>query len=170
VRLIFPPDWISIALPFILWPALQLSAIGLSRLPSGKNVSPRKGMFRPRPWENEGAVYQRVFRIKAWKPLLPDGAAVSRKGYRKRHMSDFSEPNLERFLEESCRAELAHWLAIPPFILFGAFMPLQALPFMLLYALLTNLPCIAAQRYNRPRIERILARRESPSSRLRPLS
>lgn len=158
MRLFLPPDWLSIALPFLLWPALQLGAAALSRLSKGKRVSPRAWLFRSRRWEGGGSFYQGLFRVKAWKPLLPDGAAVSRKGYRKRRLSDFSPGNLERYLEESCRAELAHWLAIPPFILFGTFMPTQALPFMLLYALLVNLPCIVAQRYNRPRIEKILSR------------
>jgi glycosyl-4,4'-diaponeurosporenoate acyltransferase len=159
MRLVFPPDWLSVALPFLLWPALQLGAVALSRLPNRESVSSRAGLFLSRPWERGGAFYQRFLRVKAWKPLLPDGAAVSRKGYRKRNLSDFSRGNLERYLEESCRAELAHWLAIPPFILFGIFMPSAALLPMALYALLVNLPCIIAQRYNRPRIERILSRR-----------
>lgn len=159
MRLLFPPDWLSVALAFLLWPALQLGAAALSRLPKGGRVSPRKGIFRSRRWEGGGRFYQRFLGIKVWKPLLPDGAAVSRKGYRKRRLGDFSTANLERYLEESCRAELAHWLAIPPFLLFGTFMPAPALPLMLLYALLVNLPCVIAQRYNRPRIEKILSRR-----------
>jgi glycosyl-4,4'-diaponeurosporenoate acyltransferase len=159
MRLFFPPDWASVALAFVFWPALQLGAVALSRLPRKESVSSLAGLFRSRPWEGGGAFYQRFLRVKAWKPLLPDGAAASRKGYRKRSLSDFSRGNLERYLEESCRAELAHWLAIPPFILFGTFMPPQAVPLMLLYALLINLPCVIAQRYNRPRIEKILSRR-----------
>ncbi len=163
MRLIFLPTWLTIALPFILWPAFQLAAVALSRLPGPEAVSGRGGFFRSRPWEKGGAFYQRVFRIKSWKGFLPDGAAASRKGYRKRSLLDFSRANLERYLEESCRAEMAHWLAIPPFILFGFFMPAPALPFMLAYAVLLNLPCILAQRYNRPRIRKILEERGQAS-------
>jgi glycosyl-4,4'-diaponeurosporenoate acyltransferase len=71
-------------------------------------------------------------------------------------MDDFSELNLLKFLHESCRAELTHWLAIPPFIVFGLFTPPAALPIMFVYALAVNMPCILAQRYNRPRIQKHL--------------
>ena len=47
---------------------------------------------------------------------------------------------------------MTHWFAIPPFLIFGLFTPSYVIGFMLIYALLVNVPCILAQRYNRPRI------------------
>ncbi|MEA5061120.1 MAG: hypothetical protein VB015_01720 [Erysipelotrichaceae bacterium] len=61
-----------------------------------------------------------------------------------------------QFLIESARGELTHWLAILPFWVFGFFAPSYIIPIMLAYALIVNLPCIIVQRYNRPRIKKLL--------------
>jgi glycosyl-4,4'-diaponeurosporenoate acyltransferase len=104
-----------------------------------------------------GRTYERLFHIRWWKHLLPDGAAAWKKrGFRKKKLESYSEENLHRFLIESARGELTHWLAIIPFWVFGFFAPAPAVPLMLLYALIVNLPCIIVQRYNRPRIKQIL--------------
>ena len=94
--------------------------------------------------------------------FLPDGGGLWKKrGYKKRHLEDLSEENLERFLLESCRAELTHWLVISLFWVFGFFLPASATGLMLIIALLGNLPCIIPQRYNRPRVLKLLERTQS---------
>jgi len=62
---------------------------------------------------------------------------------------------LEEFIIQTGRGEIAHWLQILPFWVFGFWCPPYMLWFMLFYALLVNLPCILAQRYNRPRLIRV---------------
>ena len=95
--------------------------------------------------------------------MLPDGGSIwGKKGFKKRQLADLSNENLNRFLTESARGELTHWLAIFPFWVFGFFAPPQVVWMMLVYALLINLPCIMAQRYNRPRIRRLLKKRQHP--------
>ena len=158
MRIFFLPDWSTIVLIFLLWPLFQLLPIRLARRMKDGSFYHGSPFYRSRAWERSGEIYDSLFRIRAWKHLLPDGAAVTKKGYRKRHLSDFTQSNLEKFLLESCRGEFGHWLAIPPFLLFGLFLPPGALPLMFAYALLVNLPCIMAQRFNRPRIARILER------------
>jgi glycosyl-4,4'-diaponeurosporenoate acyltransferase len=37
-----------------------------------KAFSPNKWLFRERFWEKDGAVYQQIFRVRAWKTLLPE--------------------------------------------------------------------------------------------------
>jgi glycosyl-4,4'-diaponeurosporenoate acyltransferase len=111
-----------------------------------------RGFWKPRAWERNGAFYKKWFGANRWKKYLPDGGAVVRNGYRKKRIEETSRENLDRFLVESCRAELAHWLSIPPFVVFGFFGPPVVLPIMFLYALVLNAPCIIAQRYNRPRL------------------
>lgn len=147
--------WV-VMLFFILWFIFQLSAARISHLLPDKWLDPKNVLFRPRKWEKDGKLYERVFKIKSWKEFLPDGAAVSKTDYRKKNIRDFSYENLNLFLKESCRAELSHILAIFPFWIFGLFAPLNVVPIMLAYALIVNIPCIIAQRYNRPRILRIL--------------
>lgn len=106
--------------------------------------------------KKEEGLYSKVFKVKKWKKYLPDGAVISKEDYRMKSMKDFSKENLELFLKESCRAELNHLLAITPFWVFGLFVPPRVVIYMLAYALIVNMPCIIVQRYNRPRIIRML--------------
>jgi len=142
---------------FALWPAFQIGAALLALAVPAPRFHYDSFFFRAHSWEREGRVYER-FGIKRWKKYLPDGAAAFKNGYRKKHLTDFSPSGLETFLAESCRAELSHWLAILPFFVFGFFCPPIVIPLMFLYAVMVNLPCILAQRYNRPRILKICRR------------
>jgi len=96
--------------------------------------------------------------------LLPDGAKAVKNGYQKKHIKDFSEAGLEKFIIETCRAELTHLLAILPFWVFGFFAPFYIIPIMLVYALIVNLPCMIAQRYNRPKLVKLLDRMRKKNS------
>ena len=161
MQIFFLPKGLTIILCFILWPIFQYMAAFLClKLPS-QYLSPEGFLFRERRWERQGALYEQIFKIRRWKKYLPDGAAVTKDGYRKKHISDYKKENLERFLIESCRAELTHLLAILPFWLFGFFAPPMVIFYMFLYAIAINLPCIIAQRYNRPRIRKVLNRKLS---------
>jgi len=72
---------------------------------------------------------------------------------------------LERFVVETRRAELGHWLAAAAGPFFVLWNPWPAAVALVVYGLAANLPCIAIQRYNRLRAERVLASRSSRSSR-----
>jgi len=160
VRVLYFSDKVTLVLAFALWAVFQLGATLICLHLPDRFLSLHKAFFRSYAFEQDGLLYARLFKVRRWKHLLPDGGTIWKKrGYAKRHLSDFSELNLERFLIESCRAELTHWLSIFPFWIFGFFMPAGAVPVMLLYALAVNAPCIIAQRYNRPRIERLLRKK-----------
>lgn len=158
----FSTEW-TIVLCFVLWTVINLSAAFICLHLPDKVFNPHSFFFRSHPFEKEGQIYEDVFKVKSWKKLLPDGGALWKKrGYKKRHIQDFSRENLERFLIEACRGELTHWLSILSFWVFGLFLPASSTWVMLIYALISNLPCIIAQRYNRPRFlhlfERTLSR------------
>lgn len=161
MRLVYLDTGLTLLLCFIVWFILLTGAARLCLLIPGRFLKTDRWLFRTRRFEDGGHFYERVFKIKTWKHLLPDGAAISRSGYAKRHINDFSIPNLERFLVESCRGELTHWIPLLLFWVFGFFVPPGVILLMLLYALVTNLPCIIAQRYNRPRIKRIIHKIET---------
>lgn len=94
--------------------------------------------------------------------MLPDGSLMANsRGFRKKKLRSYTSEYLERFLLESCRTEMTHLLAILPFWVFWFFTPPQVPWMMLAYALIVNLPCMIVQRYNRPRIIRILRKREA---------
>ena len=161
MRLIILPDIWTLVVCFVLWPLLQVSAALFCLFLPDRCFDPENVLFRTRGWEKEGAVYERIFHIRCWKHFLPDGGAILKKrGYRKKRLENFTPDNLRRYLIESARGELTHWLAILPFWIFGIFVPPSAVPLMLVYALFVNVPCIIAQRYNRPRVLRMLKKTE----------
>ena len=152
MQILFLPTGWTVALCFSGWLFFQIAAALVCLKLPNEMLSPNRFLFRERGWERGGRIYKRLFRVDRWKHLLPDGAAVTKYGYRKKRLTDFSRENLDRFLLESCRAELTHLLAILPFWLFGLIGPPRIIWYMLLYALMVNLPCMIVQRYNRPRI------------------
>ncbi len=159
MQVLFLSQWNTVLLCFLLWPVLQLSTALVVRVMPARFFSVANPLFRTATFEKDGRIYERYLRIKRWKKYLPDGSAITGVGLKKKRLEDVSDAMLYYYIEESCRAELIHLLAIPPFILFGFFCPPPVVFFMLFYALAVNLPCLITQRYNRPRIERILKRR-----------
>lgn len=152
-----------ILLCFILWPIIQVSAALLCMKIPRKYLNYTSRLFREHKWEMNGTLYVKIFHIKKWKHLLPDGGAVVKDGYKKKNLMDYSIHNLDLFIVESCRAELSHILAILPFWIFGLFIPADSIIYMFLYALIVNLPCIIAQRYNRPRIIKVMQNQKRKS-------
>lgn len=126
---------------------------------------PSSALFRVRKWEKNGEFYNTVFGIRRWKKHLPDGAKTYKGGFSKKHIDTSSRETLDKFVIESCRAELTHLLAIVPFWVFGFFAPPAVIPIMFGYALLVNLPCMIAQRYNRPRVMKHIERLEKRAQR-----
>ena len=157
MRILFLSDGWTIALCFIVWPVLQVLAALTCLKISDRRFSPQSIPFRTYTFEKDGYIYDRIFRVSRWKHLLPDGGMVlNKKGFKKKHLVDISEETLNRFLVESARGELTHWLAILPFWIFGFIAPTKVIWYMLIYTLLVNFPCIIAQRYNRPRVQKLL--------------
>ncbi|HBO34691.1 MAG TPA: glycosyl-4,4'-diaponeurosporenoate acyltransferase [Anaerolineaceae bacterium] len=157
MRVLFLPTGWTLILCFVVWVAINLTVSFICVSLPDEWMDLNSFLFPTRKFEKDGQIYQDIFRIRHWKHLLPDGGSLwKKKGYKKKHLKNYSEENLIRFLVESCRGELTHWLAIFSFWVFGFFLPLNSLWFMLLYALVANLPCIFAQRYNRPRVQKLL--------------
>ena len=122
-------------------------------------------IHRRRRFERDGAFYVRVLRIKAWKRWLPEAGGLFPGGFDKRSLRAARDPRyLEVYRRETRRAELGHWLvpaAAPVFVLWN---PPGVAVVMVVYAIVANGPCVAAQRYNRIRLDRVLARQPSASS------
>ena len=94
-------------------------------------------------------------RIKTWKKLLPDGAAVSKSGFRKKHLRSLDVIYIRRFTLETCRVELTHWVIFVSSIVFFIWNAWWTRIIMIVYAFVVNVPCIVTQRYNRIRFRRI---------------
>lgn len=151
----------AILLNAAAWLAIHLGVSYLSsRLPLSL-FSGEGWLYRTRRWERDGRIYQSIFRIRAWKGLLPDGAALFRSGFRKKRLASRSPAYLSQFVQETCRAELCHWLVFTVVPLFFLWNPWHVAMLMIPYALATNIPCVLAQRFNRPRFRAELRRAAS---------
>ena len=118
-----------------------------------KNADPFHPWFRPRRWEE--ALYRKLG-IKNWKKALPTYDPGQ---------FDLSKNTLEQVLRNTCCAELVHEVII----LFSLLPLLFAIPFGAFPVFLTTSILAAAydsvfviaQRYNRPRLVKILKKKEA---------
>lgn len=140
---------------------IYLALIGASCFVLGRLLP--KGMFKAdRPpfrlysWERQGAFYDRLG-IRRWKEKLPDMSAIlPRLMPPKKLPREMSAPVLERMIQETCVAEWIHGLLC--ILGFGCVLIWKGVwgwVVSLLY-FLGNLPYILIQRYNRPKLIRIL--------------
>ena len=156
---IFYVDEVYMILSYIvLWPMIQLSlGFFLNRIPD-EYFHSKTVLFKSRKFERDGKIYKRIFKINKWKRLLPDGAKAFKNGFQKKHIIEMKSEYIFAFIAETKRAELMHWLSILPFFIFGFWSPGFVVWIMLAYALLFNIPPIIAQRYNRPRLQKLYKR------------
>lgn len=118
-----------------------------------------RGLLRLRHPERGGHDYERVLRIKRWKDALPEAGSLFRGGYSKRTVT---RSQLDRYVVETRRAELAHWAILALVPVFVLAVSVLGMPWWLAlamagYGVVANVPCILVQRYNRARLSRVLA-------------
>lgn len=153
MQVFYLSPWLMLLSYFIGWPLIQLAVAYLVNFMDDRYFQPDNFILKNRKWED--VFYRRVLKVPMWKHLLPDGAATYKGGFRKRELASQDTGYLNRFIIETGRAEIMHWLAILPFWIFGLWSPLFVVWIMLGYALVVNIPCILTQRFNRPRLVRI---------------
>lgn len=154
------PQGQIILIDIVVWIFLHL-AIGYvtSRIPI-QRFNPDSPLFRPKPWEQGGEIYQKYFRVRSWKKFLFSGAAFYRDAYEIKNLKTYDLENLYLWRLESCRAEFCHIAMIPPGFLFFLWNPPSLAWMMVAYAFMNNFVPIIAQRYNRPRVTKIILTRE----------
>lgn len=151
---------VMIAVDAVAWATIQSAAgYGVHRI-SVARLCHDTWVTRPRRWEGGGSFYSDRLRIRRWKRLLPEAGALFAGGFDKGRLGPRSAERLRRHAAETRRAETGHWLALLPTPLFWRWNPRWLAIVMSLYALVVNGPCIAAQRYNRLRLQRVMDRLE----------
>jgi glycosyl-4,4'-diaponeurosporenoate acyltransferase len=156
MRLIEPNTFWTITSDFVAWFVFNLGiSYACVRIPLSR-LAKDNGLYRLRRWEREGRIYLRTG-VKRWKRFLPDGGALFGRGFRKKQLDSAQPDYLDRFLAESRRAELTHWLQLCPVPVFFLWNDWRIGIAMILYAVLQNFPCIVTQRYNRGRLTRVSA-------------
>jgi len=149
-------QWMLI-IDFAAWLCINLGVSGLISLFHSDSFNASSWLYRERNWERQAGFYDVFFRVKKWKSRLPDGAVVSRKAFRKKHLVNSDSLYLEKFRQETCRAELLHWIIFLFSPLFFIWNPWYAGIIIILYAAATNLPCVITQRYNRIRLTKVIS-------------
>jgi len=153
--LIHLPTATNILIDFAAWLIIH---IGVSYIMTRKpltSFNDNSWLYRKRDWERNGKSYEKFFRLKSWKRKLPDGAAIFKSGFEKKHLKETNKDYLDTFIRETCRAELTHWIVFlfgPVFFVWNVWWVGIV---MILYATMANIPCIITQRYNRIRLQRI---------------
>ncbi len=143
--------WIVI-LNVIGIPAIHLGISWFYTRMSRDQFDPQSFLFKPRAWEEGGRIYQKLFRIRQWKNLLPD-AAPWFDGFAKGKLSHRDPAYFRAFIAETCRGEAAHYAQIPGIMLTLIWNPWPvAAIVMVIYAFLSNIPCLILQRFTRARL------------------
>jgi glycosyl-4,4'-diaponeurosporenoate acyltransferase len=158
LRLVMPQG-LTIVVDVVAWGAFHaVTGYAAYRL-DDERLSRDGWLLRPRRFETGGRWYRRRLRIDRWKDRLPEAGGLFRGGVSKRHLPAFDRAGLQLFARETRRAELTHWWAMgcgPIFVLWN---PPLASALLVAYGVAVNLPFIAIQRYNRFRIQALMARR-----------
>jgi glycosyl-4,4'-diaponeurosporenoate acyltransferase len=121
-----------------------------------KHFNPFNRFYRTKKFEMGGRIYTNIFKVKKWKKVIPDGARLFKGGFPKKNLENCSNDYLYIFTQETCRAELTHWLQIVPSGIFFLWNVWWGGVIMIAYFLLANIPCILLQRYNRARLLRVI--------------
>ena len=140
----------------IFWVLLHFLSGYLSHLLPSSFYTLKNPWFKKRCWELDGRLYVKLFRVKAWKDRVPEAGELFRiNPFNKKRFISKQKAYVERFILETCRGELAHWLPILFYPLSIIWNPPIGCWIMLAYALLANLPFVIIQRYNRIRLVRL---------------
>ena len=156
--LIHLPTFPTILIDIAAWFVIHMGVSYLMTHVPLISFDAKSWLYTQRRWEKDGRVYEKIFGLKKWKEMLPDGAALFKEGFEKKHLRKLDNEYLDNFIRETCRAELTHWIVL----LFGPVFLVWNLWWvgivMIVYAISANLPCIISQRYNRIRLKRVYSK------------
>lgn len=112
-----------------------------------------------RHWEGGGAWWQRHLRVRCWKDIVPEAGGVMPGGRSMRHLEARTAEGLARFRGETVRAERVHWLIWSSLPLHLIWCRPSVFVGMVVFGFAFNAPFIVIQRYNRGRLDRLVASR-----------
>lgn len=114
--------------------------------------------FRSFAWEKEGRIYEKIG-IQKWKNRTPDMSKYLKRAFAKQGNLLRDPEHLRRLVAETCSAEFVHAVLILLSPVFLFLMDELGLLSMIVY-IIGNLVSLVIQRYNRPRIVKIIQRIE----------
>tara|TARA_B100002019_G_C21220936_1_gene574709 strand:+ start:898 stop:1437 length:540 start_codon:yes stop_codon:yes gene_type:complete len=152
--------WITITLDIVLWFIFHLGAAKIAvMIPDHFYEKPIPNYVKTKPIEK--FFLKKIFQVNKWKKFSPDGGAYFKKGFSKRYLKEKNLYYYEKFLIETRRAELTHYLAMVLSPIFFIFNPNWIGWNMVAFAIIFNLPFILIQKYNQPRIINLIIKTRS---------
>jgi glycosyl-4,4'-diaponeurosporenoate acyltransferase len=152
-----PIGW-TVVVDVVLWAVISTATGYLAHRAPVSRFDHDGALTRLRGFEDGGRWYERHVAIKRWKGHLPEAGGLFRDGFSKRSLRSASVDQLERFVVETRRAEVTHWILVAAGPFFVLWNPWGLALVMVAYAVVANVPCLVIQRYNRARLLRVLER------------
>ena len=147
---------------YFLYAILYIVILGILCFPFGRLLARHdfrtdRFPFASLPFEQNGKFYERIG-IRRWQNLVPDVSKVFPNIVPRKAMGkNLNVPGLYRMAQETCVAELTHvLLCLTGLMLVWIWPGTGGVVLFLVYTLFGNLPFILIQRYNRPRLLRLL--------------
>jgi len=153
-----PSDGWAVLISSITWATVSVAVGWAATRWSPDRLSRTGPVTTLRRWERNGQFWQRTLRVRAWKDRVPEAGGLFRQGGSMRHVGSLTREGIEGFRRDTIRAERVHWsiLASTPIHLVWCRPAIAA--GMVAFGVLFNAPFIVVQRYNRGRLDRMLAR------------
>jgi glycosyl-4,4'-diaponeurosporenoate acyltransferase len=153
-----PPDLVAVIIDVVVvagWGAAV--GYGFHRVPVGWFTRDSR-LTRARQWEDEGRFWADRLRVRRWKKWLPEAGDLFAGGFSKKQLAARDPDYLLRFVAETRRAEYVHWVVPALGPVFFLWNPWWLALVFVTYLVVANAPCLVIQRYNRARLQRVLAR------------
>lgn len=121
--------------------------------------------YRSFKWERNGDIYHKIL-IQKWKDRVPDMSKYVKTMFAKEIVSPRDPEYTRRLILETCVAELIHYVLILISPIFTQYLNgVYGYVGMIVYAL-GNVPFILIQRYNRPRLIKLMEKQLASQKRL----
>lgn len=134
------------------------------RLLPPKWLNPNGWLFRTRAFEEGGRIYEKLG-IRKWQKKVPDMSRIFPKWMPAKNLSGNYKERLPVMIRETCTAEVVHLaVGLTGLRCFWLWPGVGGLVIVLIHGVLLNLPFILIQRYNRPRLMKLLQRIETGRS------
>lgn len=148
---------------FLYLAATGIAGFLLGRILPKRWFSAERFPFRSQPWEEK--LYQDL-RVKLWQNKLPDMSRIFPRLMPAKRLTPQTMTDLPRMIEETCVAELIHALLSVTGLGFLWLWPGGwGIALTVVYILLGNVSFIIIQRYNRPRLVKLLKMQQRKAAR-----
>lgn len=148
--------------------ALYLAATGAAAFLLGRLLPKRwfRGDAFPYRCSPREQKLFRAFRVKEWQSRVPDMSRILPGLMPAKKLTAETFGDLPRMIQETCVAEFIHTLlSVTGFACLAIWPGAGGIAVTVIYILLGNLPFIIIQRYNRPRLQRLLTLQQQKQER-----